>query len=272
MSGDLNFLDLPVDILNLILLPILTNPTPIPLCPCSSSPLNPLPVLLIHPALYAIAVSVFYRANTFVLDSTGPHAQHIRRLLLWIPGRPVAIPLARGTLLRTKDALRRIARLEVKIDRLRGWLEGIVVPKVQDMVVKGDLEHLSMSVRSPVPRPTTTNIRRTREDDMRMFTQPPLEGLLRVLADPYLRTARLWVDVRHVSAWCRFHTGQPCALASTGSGDGIGAGVDGGVRSDAGGHGKAMEIDWREILRVVDPERKDVAVAWAEDPATMRHW
>ena len=49
-----------------------------------------------------------------------------------------------------------------------------------------------------------------------------------------------------------------------------------GTRPRAGGgaveRDGVVEIDWREVMRVVDPERRAVAVAWAEDPDVMRPW
>ncbi|WKT39590.1 hypothetical protein QSH57_001409 [Fusarium oxysporum f. sp. vasinfectum] len=111
--NSLNLLDLPVDILSIILKPLVTSLTPICLCPCTRSPVNPLPILLSHPALHTIATPLLYAGNGFLLDASGPHAQHIRRELQSAPhGADDRLP-GRATLLTTRDALRRIARLEL---------------------------------------------------------------------------------------------------------------------------------------------------------------
>ncbi|KAK7397911.1 hypothetical protein QQX98_012714 [Neonectria punicea] len=293
MAGrnNLNLLDLPIDILSLILGPLVTSPTPIQLCPCSTSPINPLPVLLAHPALQAIAVPLLYTANRFVLDATGSHAQHVRRHL----AADGAAAASASSLLATRDARRRVANLQVRFDRLRGWVHAGLVPMLTDMVVQGALEHLTVWVRSPPEGQRREQVRRrsrmpgggggggaAEDNDLAMFARPPLEGLLHVLADPYLRTARLWVDrLGHVRAWCRFHAGARGLECGSGAGSGTEAGGgpsgerDGqlGLRLGSGeaegtGTGPGMgpgvgmvEIDWRLVLQVVDPERKDVTVA-----------
>lgn len=284
-NTNLNLLDLPVDILSLILQPLLTSPTPIQLCPCSASPINPLPVLLAHPALHAIAAPLLFTANEFVLDATGPHAQHVRRRLAAAAAAAaaaeedgdaaIAVGAPPSSLLTTRDARLRVANLQVRFDRLRGWVHDGLVPMLLDMVVQGALEHLTVWVRSP-PEAQHLRVQQPRrrtgaedgdDNDLAMFARPPLEGLLRVLADPYLRTARLWVDEqRHVRAWCRFHAGG--RRAGCGSGAGAGAGTDAMDRNGSRQQsplavlngGQAVEIDWRLVLRVVDPERKDVAL------------
>lgn len=144
-------------------------------------------------------------------------------------------------MLSTPDALRRVARLQVRTDRLRGWIGTVVVPLVADLAVKGRLEHLVVWIRSHQKR---DEVHRG-ADDLGMFERPPLEGFLRVLADPYLLSARLWVDGEHAPTWCRFH----------------GPGGDRGREA-------VVEIDWREVLRVVDPEKRDIAVSMV----TERKW
>lgn len=260
-TNNLTILDLPVDILSLILQPLVTSETPIQLCPCTPSPINPVSVLLSHPALHAIATPLLYASNEFVLDVTGPHAQHIRRELLKTPGSDERLP-GRAVLLSTPDALRRVARMQVRIDRLRGWVGAGVVPLLAELAVQGGLDHLTVWVRTPGERRAQVHVAPRRkmpgeeETDLHMFARPPLEGLLRVLADPYLLSARLWVDARHAKAWCRFHAGG-CGAAAEGW-------TGGGAREPA----DAVEIDWRQVLRVVDPDRKDIAVA----VKTERRW
>ncbi|KAM0344425.1 hypothetical protein ACHAPU_007609 [Fusarium lateritium] len=247
--NSLNILDLPVDILSLILKPLVTSSSPIHLCPCALSPINPLPVLLSHPALHTIATPLLYAGNQFLLDATGPHSQHIRRELQSAPlGADERLP-GRATLLTTPDALRRIARVELRIDRLRGWLGTDIAPLLTKLAVQGRMDYLTVWVRTPTETKTPVHFRPAWPGkDMDMFARPPLEGLLRVLADPYLLSARLWVDARHAKTWCRFHAG-PCGAES---------GVPERERE------RRIEIDWREIIRVVDPDRKEIAVIGAE--------
>ncbi|RGP65982.1 hypothetical protein FLONG3_8985 [Fusarium longipes] len=246
----LNLLDLPVDILGLILKSLVTSSTPIQLCPCTPSPINPLPILLSHPALHAIATPLLYAGNGFLLDATGPHAQHIRRELQDAPsGSDERIP-GRATLLTTPGALRRIARIELRIDRLRGWLGSDIVPLLTELAVHGRMDYLTIWVRTPAEPRTPCFHPGKQEKDMHMFSRPPLEGLLRVLADPYLVSAQLWVDAQHPKTWCRFHAGG-CGAESGGPGPG---------REQE----RRVEIEWREIIRLVDPERKEITVIGTE--------
>lgn len=284
MANRLHLLELPVDVLNLILTPLLVSSTPVPLCPCTRSPIDPTDVFLIHPALYTIAAPLFYRVNTFVLDASGSHGQHVRRLLM--PGSGVPMTRAREQLLTTRDALMRIAKLHFRADRMRGWLHDVIVPTIQDMVVQGSLEHFVLRVsysNCEGSQSWIKHMQHRQDKDLDMFTRPPLEGLLRILADPYLRTSELWVDACHIPVWCRFHPRQICRRARISSNSNSGTPPPSAVppphplektpgRSSGvdGRDGGAVEIDWRELRRVVDPERRDVAVAWTEDVRAMR--
>lgn len=253
MACTLNLLDLPVELLRLILQPILTTSDPICLCPCSSSPINPLPVFLIHPALYAIALPLFYGDNTFLIDASnaGSHNRHLRSLF----EDPERVVSAGGPVLLNRDILRRMARLEFRIQQLRAWLDDAFVPILQDMIINGSLEHLTLWIRCRlkcIPLPIRLLPHHKRPDETAFFARPPLNGLIRTLADPYLRTARLQVDVGHPPVWCRFHAGPPCAGTTGDESPGV------------------VEFDWRALLPLVDPGRRGIAVAWAEDPALMR--
>ncbi|KAI5467272.1 hypothetical protein BGZ63DRAFT_370769 [Mariannaea sp. PMI_226] len=292
-SPKLNLLDLPVDVLSLIFLPLLVSSSPILLCPCSSKPngIDPLPLLLIHPSIHAIVVPLLFSANEFVLDATGTHTRHVRQRLEdsretvtkvspWAEvGDLEQVP---ASLLTTQDALRRLANLQIRFERLRAWVHDEFVPMLTDMVVNGSLEHLTIWVRTPAgERQQRTQISTgtrgrevdSEEDDLAMFIRPPLEGILRVLADPYLRTARLLVDrQRHLPGWCRFHAageGLECGtLGRSGAGAGMGRESRGGPlvatathTVTTACHGEMLEVDWRELLKVVDPDKRDVAVA-----------
>ncbi|KAG5940517.1 hypothetical protein E4U60_000453 [Claviceps pazoutovae] len=101
----LNLLDLPVDILELILRPLLVQADAITLCPCGFLErredlrvgrrppggllveaihytlarffVEPLPILLIHSAICSIASRLFYQGNMFVLNLRGVHGAHV---------------------------------------------------------------------------------------------------------------------------------------------------------------------------------------------------
>ncbi|KAG6046307.1 hypothetical protein E4U17_007947 [Claviceps sp. LM77 group G4] len=101
----LKLLDLPVDVIELILRPLLVQEDAITLCPCGSlerrenlrvgrpppggllaeaihQPLarfffEPLPILLTHSAIYDIASRLFYQDNMFVLNLRGVHGAHV---------------------------------------------------------------------------------------------------------------------------------------------------------------------------------------------------
>jgi hypothetical protein len=267
-SQPLHLFDLPVDILSLILQPLLTAPNGgiISLCPCTASPVNPVPIFLTHPSLYAIAHPIFYGpTNTFVLDLTQGHASHVRRFIEdaaedlpsdveW-SGRQQQTQnqvLLRHTggrfLLLSQEARRKVHRLEMRIDKLRGWLWDELGLFLRDMAVRGDLSDLSLLVDYSTVNRERTNI----------FEKPPLEGLVRLLADPGIRVASLKVKGRHDRAWCDFHQGGDCILKSF-------------LRVREGGDDDAsrkkqdeevVEIDWRAILRVIDPDAKRTAVGW----------
>ncbi|KAG5984343.1 hypothetical protein E4U55_005121 [Claviceps digitariae] len=304
-----HLLDLPVDIIALILRPLLVQAHPIPLCPCGHLPSSSstttttsltldalLPILLIHPAIHAIAAPLFYQGNAFVLDLRGKHGPHVRRCLDELaedeaahadPSRYLDGPEDDGMLCRRRDllamrsALRRIRCLEVRIVKLRGWIENQIVPLVKDMTVSGGLAELyvkiyaaSVCASAPSPAPTPapavavavaskssvpagpagraslSTSRPPGELDAAMdashsiFTRPPLAGLLAALSDPYLRTARLWVSgtAAH-EAWQPFRMPRSVGASRAGEAD-----------------GDLVEIDWGSIMRVLDPEGRDKAV------------
>ncbi|KAG6007994.1 hypothetical protein E4U21_005228 [Claviceps maximensis] len=298
-----HILDLPVDIIALILSPLLVQADPIPLCPCGHLPstststsstsfaLDPLlPILLIHPAIHAIAAPLFYQGNTFVLDLRGKHGPHVRRCLDELAAEDEATPHAdpsgyldgpeddgilcrRRDLLTMRPVLRRIRCLEMRIVKLRGWIENQIVPLVKDMTVSGGLAELYVkiyAISAPVTsaaakdaiscssasqeRSGSSTTRPSGELDPShsIFTRPPLTGLLAALSDPYLRTARLWISgtVAH-GAWQPFRTPPLVEVRRVG-------------KASSAADGDLVEIDWRSIMRVLDPEgrAKAVMISW----------
>ncbi|KAL7902017.1 hypothetical protein HDV63DRAFT_377742 [Trichoderma sp. SZMC 28014] len=278
-SQPLHFFDLPVDLISLILQPLLTAPNGgiISLCPCTSSPVNPVPIFLAHPSLYAIAHPIFYGpANTFVLDLTQGHAPHVRRFIEdaaddmlddgeW-GGRQQQTQdnaLLRHTggrsLLLSQEARRKVRRLEMRIDKLRGWLWDELGLFLRDMAVRGDLSDLSLLVDySTGTKERSKSVARAfMREKKTVFEKPPLEGLVRLLADPGIRVASLRVKGRHDRAWCDFHEGGDCVLKSF-----LRARESGDDAMKKKEDEEVVEIDWRAILRVVDPEAKRTAVGW----------
>ncbi|KAL7943177.1 hypothetical protein V8C42DRAFT_329919 [Trichoderma barbatum] len=280
MPESIHLFDLPVDILSLILQQLVTAPNGIiPLCPCTAGALgiNPVSIFLIHPSIYAIAHPLFYGpANTFLLDLTGHHASHVRRFIddaagdlpddAERGGRQQAQTqlLLRQTggqfLLVSQEARRRVRKLEMRIDRLRGWLWGDLGPFLQDMAVRGELGDLTLVVDDGTgtkERPQSAS-RLLLRQKRRVFDRPPLEGLVRLLADPAIREARLRVKGRHDRAWCEFHQGKECGSMSF-LRPSSGGNADDALKKEAE---EVVEIDWRAILKVVDPEGRRRAVAW----------
>ncbi|TFA98319.1 hypothetical protein CCMA1212_009965 [Trichoderma ghanense] len=293
MPEPLHLFDLPIDILSLILSHLLTAPpnSTIPLCPCTTAPLttNPLSIFLTHPSLYAIAHPLFYGpANTFLLDLTGNHASHIRRFIDDAaedaqddntPANNSLLLLRRRTggpfLLLSQEARRRVRKFEMRIDRLRGWLWDDLGPFLQDMAVRGELADFTLLVDESSSSSSSSNSsnssanrdraqsssRAFLREKRRVFERPPLEGLVRLLADPGIRQARLRVRGRHQRAWCEFHAGEECGslsfLKQRGAGEGSG---DGDVleKEDE----EVVDVDWRAILSMVDPEGRRRAAAW----------
>lgn len=292
MSTTIHLLDLPVEILREILLPLLTATRAIHLCPCQGRWPPPsdepgeeedeprtlhfdhpvLPLLLVNSRLYAVARPLLYGAhNRFVLDITGVHHAHVRR---WAKSRAGArarssATLAAGAsaterfqwtddvvddddygdydvgydmvapavsnlygrsrpqprpLLWTTSVLRRITTLEMRVDRLRSWIQEALVPVVADVTLRGSLRRLDLVI------PHVEGGRRKRE----ALLNPPLSGLVGLLADPYLESARLWVP------------GVSGSGSDSGSGNGWWAGFRIGQVGD--------EVDWRAAIKDVDPE------------------
>ncbi|KAG6291237.1 hypothetical protein E4U09_004033 [Claviceps aff. purpurea] len=185
----LNLLDLPVDVLDLILRPLLVQADAITLCPCGylerrEAPrvgpqgrllvegihytlarflVEPLPILLTHSAIYGIASRLFYRGNIFVLNLQGIHGAHVWNCLhdfsegaLSHAEASQSISVAEGSddnrkrkILKMRPALRRIRFLEIRIVHLQLWIETLVLPLVRDMITSGNLTQLHVKLYAP---------------------------------------------------------------------------------------------------------------------------
>ncbi|KFH45529.1 hypothetical protein ACRE_036840 [Hapsidospora chrysogenum ATCC 11550] len=253
----LHLLDLPIEILTLIIQPLLTTTHPISLLTWSSSspasarfahPSAILPILLTHPRLHAIATPLLYNHHEFLLDLTAQRHARTRRAFT----DPL---LRRGTLLGCgENTLRRIARLTLRLDRLRGWMADRVVPLLSDMVLRGQLARLDVflttdpsaghHVRYEPEKQLAATVRRTGAGGP---GAPPLAGIVGVLADPYLRRASMSIQTRHGAEWCQFHAarGGPCGAEEAGEEEGV------------------VEVDWRDMIREADPAGEYFPVAKA---------
>jgi hypothetical protein len=166
----------------------------------------------------------------------------------------------------------------MRIDRLRGWLWDDLGPFLQDMAVRGELADFTLLVdeNSSSSSNSSNNNNKVRaqsssraflREKKRVFERPPLEGLVRLLADPGIREARLRVRGRHQRAWCEFHAGQECGSLSflkrrdVGEGGGDGDALE-KKKKEEDGEEVVVDVDWRAILSMVDPEGRRRAVAW----------
>ncbi|KAG6059874.1 hypothetical protein E4U17_005457 [Claviceps sp. LM77 group G4] len=288
----LRLLDLPVEILEHILSPLLVQKqNPIALCPCGSSSytsvslyVRPLRILLIHPVIYDIAVRLFYGANTFLLDLDGDHVYHMSPLSRMrcaeeFPYRSFNCAVAYGPrkrrLLETKAAVRRIRRVDVSTYRPK-YFENALLPLLEEMLLNGALTELHIRISHGFTRCTASepcslfyllsigdwklykslcaslinNNKDTADARIRIFTLPPLMRLLTVMGNPKLLTSQLWIDPEadHWLLWEPFRM-RPSVGACEAREE--------AVRSPYRG---PVEIDWRSILRTIDPEAGDKAI------------
>lgn len=213
--------------------------------------------------------------NEFELDTTWWHSTHVRNLLC----TPGVSTIKKGrhpvlndpddtaaAFLKSPNALRRIHRFRLRVDRLRGWLHTDLQPIVEDMAIKGNLTNLTLDfldATADSTRPCLCCAKRAKpevEAEAHPFTNQPVAGLLSLLADPYLRVAQLRIDHVHKAAWCRWHkrlmtcpeTGKQPVKEET---------LSPRVRSESA---HMLEVDWRGILKEIDPEGKNLANAISE--------
>lgn len=280
----LNLLDLPVDILSLILTPLLKFDTDIELCPCSDhGQLDQQlaiarSVLLVHPQLHAIACPMLYSLNTFRLSLlfSGHGSLQTKMLQIYAHGdasrrtRDVPAVLgenadARGSLgaeqrqemgklqlFVTPSARRRIRTFVLEVGRHRGWIDQVVTPVLSDMILAGNLASLAITLVYPANAAKVRNafVRRNLnllnlDHDTRILMSPPVKGFFQLLADPDLESSKLFVTKGHPPIWCEYHD------------------------FPKNSHEKqkcpsTSQVDWLTIVReVLDPEGASIAAPWA---------
>ncbi|KAM3513024.1 hypothetical protein MY11210_003329 [Beauveria gryllotalpidicola] len=178
-SQTTNLLDLPIDVLALILTPLVKFDSAIELCPCPDHGElgDQLEVarslLLVHPHLHAIACPMLYSLNTFKLSIVpGKHGALQAKMLQTYshsdaPGRgartrpglfgdssdvpgSLAAEERRGMgklqLFVTPSARRRIRNFVLEVGRHRGWIDQVVTPVLSDMILAGHLASLSITL------------------------------------------------------------------------------------------------------------------------------
>ncbi|GJC85107.1 hypothetical protein ColLi_07945 [Colletotrichum liriopes] len=205
------FFDLPVEIRDQIISYLCLLPNPIQIGPTETSEIPfPHDLLLSHPLLYAAGSVIFYEQNRFVLNlQTGSRAAVERAIC------DGSVPWLLGN----DRARRRLRYLELSPGRLGNVFQTHVSPAVADMILNGALRHLKLVLYPTSADKVVFNqnaadaqSRRaaiTRRDDAFAHSQP-FKALLRLLADPDLETAELYVDPIHRDFWCEFHEGVAC--------------------------------------------------------------
>lgn len=101
------------------------------------------------------------------------------------------------------------------------------MPLVADMILRGQLARLEVFLVTD----TSAGQQHLRYDAARLARGSPLAGMVGLLADPYLRCARMFIQARHGKEWCRFHVDE----CSSEGDDGV------------------VEVDWGRMVRELDP-------------------
>ncbi|KAH6692659.1 hypothetical protein F5X68DRAFT_60041 [Plectosphaerella plurivora] len=280
------FFDLPPEIRTQILSPLVLVPGPIFISPTATTVIPfPHALFLSHPAIYAAASTLFYEHNVFVLDLVSGSRAAIERALVdesWSAGDGGG-----PDMLRNEGARRRIRHLEFIPGRLGTAFRSHVRPVIADMLLSGALRHLKVAIYPtgtdkllfrtaaapvlPSLGDGTTPIELTvvgpgqamaassrgspdaiqRQADEQYTSSEAFRGLLRLLADPVLETAELWVAPVHRALFCEFHdTAAPCQFAPAG-------GKLSGWR--------LVRIDWRGLARRCLPEDHEMHIVRVGD-------
>ena len=305
MSSSLSLLELPAEILSQILQPFLLPGAHEPVSllahytgsSITTSNQTVVSVLLIHPRIYNLGVALLYGPeNEFLLDLTGSNHIHARKLLQEIAEEREKgaksgnhydqgyddvgynehndltgyESLGHGCLLRNRDVLRRVSRLTLRLDRIRGWMSTRVVPLLEDMILRGGLIYLDIILSAKgrggesllsgaVAELQQQHRSLEKKNERDCVPGQPREGsggssgggggvktasresimveLLGLLADPYVRRGRLFASTAH-------HRGRRSSEAN----------------NTIDGEEKLEELDWRAMMA----ENHQVHVATTE--------
>ncbi|KAG6171429.1 hypothetical protein E4U27_007161 [Claviceps purpurea] len=230
--------------------------------------IEPLPILLTHPAINKIASRLFYQDNMFVLNLLGSHGPHVWQCLddffkdeLSHSEASQSIDVAEGSDDDRQGTITPVLQSRrVGFVRLQLWIETLVLPLVRDMITSGNLTQLHVKLYAPHDIEGATFFMAPEysrasssllfwppldmdgsDESTAIFTRAPLAGLLDAVADPELLTARLWVTgtAANDEAWRPFRIPR-----FVGAGGGVEAGLS-AVRD-------LVDIDWRSIPRVLE--------------------
>ncbi|OAQ97938.1 hypothetical protein LLEC1_05259 [Akanthomyces lecanii] len=284
----MNLLDLPVDVLALILAQLVKFDTVIELCACSnhaelSDQLEAARlVLLVHPHLHAIACPMLYSLNTFKMSIvSGRHGAPQAKMLQTyyhsdvsgrartepglfadltdVPDSPAAEErreMGKLQLFVTPSARRRIRTFVLEVGRHRGWIDQIVTPVLSDMILAGNLASLSITLLYQHPDVRPRNFFRTTS---------PNASVLPSVGDPAIFTKpplngffRVLADPDLETSQLFLSRRHPPAWCKYHSRD---------LHCDhQGGKGPSTAaVDWQAIVReVLDPKGDKTAAAWSE--------
>ncbi|KAI1844593.1 hypothetical protein JX266_009266 [Neoarthrinium moseri] len=226
------FFDLPAELRADILEQLVLVPQDVPVharaeTSTESPPAALLDLFLACTQMYQEASAIFYARNRFLVNLGS------RRMFSDIT--------AEGQFFSPEglDARRRVRALRLRLRRLSGDFEKVIAPIVSDMILCGSLRSLEIGIltQSSGLKANTScrsSYGRGLEADS-LVTTSPFQTLLRLLADPDLEEAGLWVAQIHWSVWCPFHEtydGNHSCLASLRR-EGI----------------EQVSVDWEKIVR-----------------------
>lgn len=227
-------------------------------------------LFLSHPSIYTTASSLYYEQNLFLLDLVPDSRAQTERVLSATKSSPLQALYNPPTRQRIRHldvhhdnrlgpSFERHARPALADMILHGALRHLrffVFPKgitdaplyaqvlaenplapPSEQSSRGRFDQAaclsgSSSARPPPPPLPPVSLSGRRREAFRDLT--PFGAMMRLLADPYLETAELWVTPVHQRHFCAFHDREaPCKYGAQGSG-----GVWGFVK-----------VDWRALAR-----------------------
>ncbi|ETS81954.1 hypothetical protein PFICI_06956 [Pestalotiopsis fici W106-1] len=200
------FFDLPGELRTAILEHLVVMDSDIPIFAMretcvQSSPMLLTDLLLVCHQMNREASGLFYTQNKFIvnLGSRRMYSEITQDGQLFSP--------------EVMDARRRIRSLSLRMRRISGDFERLVVPAVKDMILNGSLRVLDVGILAQ-----DTSAQKTVVCDLRphsvsrdlgaasVVKTTPFQALLQLLVDPDLEQVTLWVSLIHWSLWCPYHS------------------------------------------------------------------
>lgn len=155
-------------------------------------------LLLVCSQMYQEASAIFYDQNRFHLNLGS------RKLLHQITQEGLFSPHGQAR-------RRRIRNLSLIFRRMGGFFDKTIEPVVSDMVLCGNLRNLEIRFmpqnfgKMRMSSDQNVSWRASQPDAVDLVYTSPFQALLKLLADPDLDKAELWVWREHWSVWCPFH-------------------------------------------------------------------